>query len=65
MKILFLSTKNLNAQGDYLELTIIHGMRKLLYENFIEYPKKDIMYGDFTKSLKSELHGQGFSLLYM
>ena len=63
MKILFLSTKNLNAQGDYLELTIIHGMRKLLYENFIEYPKKDIMYGDFTKSLKSELHGQGFSLL--
>lgn len=63
MKILFLSTKNLNAQGDYLELTIIHGMRKLLYENFIEYPKKNIMYGDFTKSPKSELHGQGFSLL--
>ena len=63
MKILFLSTKNLNAQGDYLELTIIHGMRKLLCENFIEYPKKNIMYGDFTKSPKSELHGQGFSLL--
>ncbi len=63
MKILFLSTKNLNAQGDYLELTIIHGMRELLNKNFIEYPRKDIMYGDFTKSPKSELHGQGFSLL--
>ena len=63
MKILFLSTKNLNAQGDYLELTIIHGMRELLNKNFIEYPRKDIMYGDFTKSPKSELHGRGFSLL--
>jgi len=63
MKILFISTKNLNAQGDYLELTIIHGMRELLNKNFIEYPRKDIMYGDFTKSPKSELHGQGFSLL--
>ena len=63
MKILFLSTKNLNAQGDYLEITIINGMRKLLGNDFIEYPRKDILYGDFTKSPKSKLHGQGFSLL--
>ena len=28
MKILFITTKNKNFQGDYLELTILNGLRK-------------------------------------
>lgn len=63
MKILFISTINPKHQGDYLELTAIHGLRKLLSNNFIEYPKKKIVYGDFSDSPKKTLHGKGFSLL--
>ncbi len=63
MKILFITTKNKNSQGDYLELTAINGLRKLLGDNFIEFPKKKIMYHDFSESPKSELHGKGFTML--
>ena len=63
MKILFITTIDKKSQGDYLELTVINGMRKLLGENFIEFPKKKIMYHDFSESSKSELHGKGFTML--
>ena len=63
MKILFISTINKRSQGDYLELTIINGLRKILGDSFVEYPKKKIMYHDFSESPKDELHGKGFTML--
>ena len=54
---------NPNHQGDYLEITLINGLRKLLGNNFVDYPRKKIMYHDFSDSPKHELHGKGFSLL--
>ena len=42
MKILFITTKNKNFQGDYLELTILNGLRKF-EDNFIDYPRKNIL----------------------
>ena len=63
MKILFITTKNKNLQGDYLELTILNGLRKILGQDFIDYPKKDIAYHDFSKVKKENLHGRGFTLL--
>tara|TARA_A100000164_G_scaffold381792_1_gene435486 strand:+ start:1207 stop:2163 length:957 start_codon:yes stop_codon:yes gene_type:complete len=63
MKILFISTVNPEYQGDYLEITLIHGLRKLLGNDFIEFPKKKIMYHDFSESPKEKLHGKGFTLL--
>jgi len=62
MKILALTTRNPNTQGDYLELSLVHGLRELLGENFVEYPKKKILYGDFSDSPKERLHGKGFTL---
>ena len=63
MKILFITTKNKNFQGDYLELTILNGLRKILGDNFIDYPRKKISYHDFSEVKKDDLHGRGFSLL--
>lgn len=61
MKLLFLTTFNKDKQGDYLELSIIHGMRKILGDDFVEYPKKKILYGDFSESPQQTLHGKGFT----
>ena len=41
MKILFITTMNPNHQGDYLEITLINGLRKLLGNNFVDYPRKN------------------------
>jgi len=54
MKILFLTTKKPSAQGDYLELTLVNGLRKVLGDDFVDYPKKRIMYGDFSESPKDQ-----------
>ena len=62
MKTLFLTTRRPDAQGDYLELTLVHGLRKLLGDDFVEFPKKKILYGDFSESPREKLHGRGFSL---
>lgn len=61
MKILFIGTQNPKAQGDYGELSIIHGMRSVLGSDFVEYPKKKILYGNFLDSPKDQLHGKGFT----
>jgi hypothetical protein len=62
MKILFLATRKPDKQGDYMELTLIHGFRELMGNDFVEYPKKKILYGDFSETPKNTLHGMGFSL---
>lgn len=62
-KILFLTTHNPDKQGDYLEMSVLHGFRELLGDRFLDLPKKKIMYGDFSESPKESLHGKGFSLL--
>jgi hypothetical protein len=61
MKILFVATINPEKQGDYLELSLIHGLRSVLGENFVEYPRKKILYGDFSESPINSLHGKGFT----
>lgn len=63
MRILFITTKRPDRQADYLENTLINGFRKLLGEDFVDYPRKKVMYGDFSESPKIKLHGRGFSLL--
>lgn len=64
MKILFVPTVNPRAQGDLLEMTILRGLREILGDDCVDYPKKKIMYHDFSESPKDQLHGRGFSLLW-
>ena len=63
MKVLFVTTVNPAAQGDLLELSILRGMRSLLGTHCIDFPRKKIMYHDFSEVSKDSLHGRGFTLL--
>ena len=63
MKILFVPTISPNYQGDLLENSILHGLRTVLGKNCVDYPRKKIMYHDFSETKKDSLHGRGFSLL--
>lgn len=62
MRILFVTTKDPKSQGDLLEVSILHGLRELLGENCVDYPKKKVMYHDWSDTKKEELHGRGFTL---
>jgi hypothetical protein len=62
MKILFVTTKDPKAQGDLLEVSILHGLRQLLGQNCVDYPRKKVMYHDWSETNKEELHGRGFTL---
>jgi hypothetical protein len=63
MRILFVTTAAPDKQGDLLEVSLLHGLRTILGDDLVDYPKKKIMYHDFSESPKNELHGRGFSLL--
>ena len=62
-RILFVPTKAPGPQGDHLEVSILNGLRTIMGENCVDYPRKKIMYHDFSESPKDSLHGRGFSYL--
>lgn len=41
---------------------MLHGLRSVLGGHVIDLPRKKVMYGDFSESPRSELHGRGFTL---
>ena len=45
MRILFIPTVNPDKQGDLLEVSLLHGLRSVLGENLIDYPRKKIIFG--------------------
>tara|TARA_Y100000816_G_scaffold290687_1_gene279994 strand:- start:233 stop:1183 length:951 start_codon:yes stop_codon:yes gene_type:complete len=63
LKILFITSKKPEYQAEYLELTVLNGLRKILGENLVDYPRKKVAYGDFTEIDKNQLHGKGFTIL--
>ncbi len=58
MKVLFLHTN----QPDYLAESLFHGLRQLLGENCVDFPRYDSMYSPLTLGVKSKLRGYGFTL---
>lgn len=63
MRILFITTKAADKQGDLLEVSLLHGLRTVLGDDCVDYPRKKVMYHDFSNTPKDSLHGRGFSLL--
>ena len=63
MKVIYVTNTKKDSQCDFQEVSILHGLRDILGDDCIDFPRKKIMYGDFSESPKSELHGWGFSLL--
>lgn len=62
MKILYVTIKDKTKQGDYLEVISLRALRSVLGDNCIDYPRKDILYGEWGDINKSSLHGKGFTL---
>jgi hypothetical protein len=61
-KVLYLTGLNPKSSGDFQEVCILHGLRSILGESCIDYPKKKILYRDFSESPQLDLHGKGFTL---
>lgn len=57
MKILFLTIN----RDDYLSDGLFHGLRGILGDSVIDYPKKDSMYKSYNRANNS-IYGQGFTL---
>lgn len=55
-KILFLATK----REDYLQDTLLIGLRTILGETVVDVPRKDIVYKDYDENLKNRW-GRGFT----
>lgn len=62
MKILYITTVNPRQQGDFQEVMILNGLRKVIGEACIDFPRKKVMYGDYIDTPQRELHGSGFTL---
>ena len=62
MKILYVTIKDKKQQGDYLEVIALRALRAVLGDNCIDYPKKKILYNDWSETEKEALHGKGFTL---
>lgn len=62
MKILFITTADPNRQGDLLEVSTLNGLRAILGDDCIDFPKKKSMYHDWSETNRETLHGYGFSL---
>ena len=62
MKILYITTPNPRAQGDFQENVILHGLRSLMGHDVVDLPRKKVMYGDFSETTRDEMHGRGFTL---
>lgn len=62
MKIFYKTTIDIGLQGDIQECVCFRGLRELLKNDFIDLPKKKVMYGDFSESPKLQLHTKGFTL---
>tara|TARA_R110000824_G_scaffold231335_2_gene419143 strand:+ start:23887 stop:24804 length:918 start_codon:yes stop_codon:yes gene_type:complete len=63
MKIIYVTNTKKDSQCDFQEVSTLNGLREILGDDCIDFPRKKIMYGDFSESPKDELHGWGFSLL--
>jgi hypothetical protein len=58
MKIAFITS----GGEDYLEVTVLTGLRTLIHNNCVDIPKKKIMYHDWSETNKNQLHGRGFTM---
>ena len=62
MKVLYVTIKDPSKQGDFQEVMCLRALRSALGDNCIDYPRKKILYGDFSEVDRPSMHGKGFTL---
>jgi hypothetical protein len=58
MKVLFFTS----SEEDYLSDSLLIGLRQILGENCVDYPKRDILYSNCSQKSLSLVRGYGFTL---
>lgn len=58
MRVLFLTS----STEDYLADSLLHGLRRLLGEDVVDYPKSEILYNNCSWAVKKQVRGNGFTL---
>lgn len=53
MRIVYITNSDKNSQCDFQEVSTLHGLREVLGNDCIDYPRKKIMYGEYDESPKS------------
>lgn len=61
MKILFFTTDS----EDYLEDSVIHGLKSIFGDSVVDYPFKSILYNDCPEYLMNKVRGKGFTLYFL
>lgn len=61
-RIFYFTTVDPTLQGDFQEVMTLIGLRNVFGDKVIDFPKKGVLYGDFSESPKEKLHGRGFTL---
>ena len=59
-KILFLSADS----SDYLNISLLHGLKSLPNVDVIDYPKSEISYANYKEQLHQYIRGHGFTLFF-
>jgi len=57
-RVLFLAPES----EDYLADSLLHGLRRVLGEHCVEWPKRDPLYDSFPPERSRQLYGHGFTL---
>ena len=60
LKLLFLNADS----GDYLNISLLHGLKTLNNIEVIDYPKSEVSYIENREMLKKHLRGNGFTLFF-
>ncbi len=59
-RVLFISPPT----GDYLAVTLLHGLRLHLGVNVVDWPRYDIAYNDYPQKKRSQVYGRGFTAFF-
>src|SRR3954465_315615 len=47
---------------DYLADSLLHGLRQVLGEQCVDWPKREVVYDTFPADRRPQLYGRGFTL---
>ncbi len=59
-KVLFLSP----PAEDYLAVTLLHGLRGILGDRVVDFPRYDVAYRSFPAEARAGVYGRGFSVFF-
>ena len=60
LQVLFIAP----SEADYLAITLFHGLRSVLGDQVVDFPKYDMAYQSFPETKRAQIYGRGFTVFY-